>query len=443
MPLTRSLAAAFALLVVLTASCSGGDESSTSTPTASATAVPSATATPDPLANALERVSDDDLAVMVLPADVIGVAVDGFVVGTDSGPANAEAAADDTLDEFDTAEDWINRGYVSGYNLEYEPNELADRIESGTGVWQISTWVARWTDETAATEGLETFLDDIATTVGSEVDGVRVVRFDDLEPATVGDDTSGYEASYAFVQVGLDSRSTGVVFRVGHLTGGAWISRLGVPRGSDQADVERLATALESRIRSILLEEITARPVPIPAPAPAPQQPPPGVPDLAMLVLSLDDLPAGFSIDAEGYDPDPAGDAEYGRDFDAFGQTIGTSELLEFDNSINFFRTAATASAFTEFMADFFTSPAGRAAFADGAFSLEVTQADAQPLDLGDETIRLTISGIGPVGEMELAIFLVRVDNLMTVLIASGRADRFSADDIAPLAAVLADRLRQ
>lgn len=197
-------------------------------------------------------------------------------------------------------------------------------------------------------------------------------------------------------------------------------------------------------MESVLLNELDAEPVAIPVEAVGVDvTPPPGAPDLSLLALGIDDLPAGFAVAGEGYDSDPVALAEYERDFDAFGQVLGSSELLELEDTVALFRNAAGASAFMEFMTDFFTGPTGPDAFAQGEFSIVVDKIAAEPIDLGDEAILLTASGSSPIGDVEFAIFLVRVDGLMSTLIASGRAERFAIEDITPLAEAVAERLRQ
>ena len=70
--------------------------------------------------------------------------------------------------------------------------------------------------------------------------------------------------------------------------------------------------------------------------------------DLAAMLPTLDDLPPGFSIVTEGYDPDPSGIAEYEREFEPLGEstTLGASTATSIYTSIDVFENETNADLF-------------------------------------------------------------------------------------------------
>ena len=68
----------------------------------------------DELEKALQSLSEDDLAIMVLPQEAFGDASDGLEVASYSGVNDSDEVADDTLDPEDTGDDLEEAGFVTG-----------------------------------------------------------------------------------------------------------------------------------------------------------------------------------------------------------------------------------------------------------------------------------------------------------------------------------------
>ena len=421
-----SLAAALLLaLGTVATSCGGGD---------------------DELTQALESLAENDLAVMVLPQEELGDEFANLEVDEDSGFVDNEEAADDTIDPDDTANDLERAGRINGYALEYSDPTFS-ALEAGEGVLSVATVVTLFEDGSGASDFFAKQVDDFQRLEGGEIEvGFILEEVETFAVDGLADEAIGIRAQASFGDVQFYVTTVG--FRLDRLVGAADIGR------ADDADVnqrvEEIARALEQRIEGVLLGEITGTPVPIPEAEEEEEveaPPPTRGPDLAVMALSLDDLPPGVTIDREGYVEDEDTLASYEREFDLGLARIGTSGFSSLECDIDLYETAIQASSIltaveaifagesaSEFFASFFSEGAG----------FEATNVQVQSVslpDLGDNAFGVDVSFDTPIGSFEAVFAYVQVGSVLGSLILTGPLAEVDAADAAPLAEALAQRM--
>ncbi len=400
----------------------------------------------DKLKQALEALGDSDLAIMVLPQEDLGDEFADLEVDDDSGFADNEKAADDTVDPDDTGDELEESGRINGYELTYGDPALS-ALDAGEGLLSVGTEVELFEDVDGASGFIAKQVDDFQRLEGEEVgDGVTLEEVETFAVDGLADEAIGLREQINFSD--LEMFGTVVAFRLDRLVGAATLAR------ADDADVgsqvEEITRALEGRIEGVLLGEITGTPVPIPEPEEdqeAAVPPPEGIPDLAAMALSLDDLPATVSIDREGYVEDEDTVASYEREFDPGQARIGGSRLISLKNDIDLFEGASDASAFFTTFEALYTSEAGAELFASGfaeRSDFEATNVQAEPAvvpDLGDESFAVVISFDTPLGSFDAVNAIVRMDRVLGLLIVVGSAGEIDVTDVVSLAEAMTERM--
>ncbi len=423
--LILAFAAILLSLAAAASACGGGDD--------------------DELKKALESLSENDLAIMVLPQQDLADEFADLDVDEDSGFQDNEARADDTVDPDDTADELKDAGRINGYGLTYWDPALT-ALEEGQGVISVSTEVELFEGGGAASDFFAKQVGDRKRMEGEEIEAN--VTLEDVERFAVdglADEAVGLRQQVSFHDVQM--YGTAVAFRLDRLVGAATLAR------ADDADansqVEDIARALEERITGVLLGEITGTPVPIPeaedeeATVPAPE----GIPDLAAMALSLDDLPAGVSIDREGYVEDEDTVASYEREFDLGEALIGSSRFISLENDLHLYEDSAKAAAFLATFEAPYMSEAGAelfaAGFAEGA-GFEASNIRTQPVpipDLGDDSFAVVISFDTPLGAFEAVHIIVRVGRALSLFILAGLAGESDVADVVPLVEAMVERV--
>ena len=238
------LCLAFGLVATLALACGGGGA--------------------DKLAEALKSVTNDQLAIMVLPQKELGNdAADLPLAPGESGFMDNDSAADSTFDLNDTGADLAKAGRLNGYDLSYSD---FSRFGGEGGALEVATSLDLFTDNDAASKFIAKQIDDLKSLQGQSpsegftIPEVATSRVDGLADEAIG----GW---YRFdVQDEGSGRATFVAFRLGRLVGAA-ISIRADDKNVD-LQVATTARALERRISSILLGEITGTPVPLEEPSP-------------------------------------------------------------------------------------------------------------------------------------------------------------------------------
>ena len=175
----------------------------------------------------------------------------------------------------------------------------------------------------------------------------RLVR--EFEVSDLGDESGGLVLSGEFEGLDVEARSSVAWFRIGRLIGSASVNSAG---DSDHGeDAERLARALEERVRGVLVAEIEATPVPLPR-----VSSPPGGEVAALLeamVLTPDDLPEGARIELDEWSQD-GNEVALERSFATQGLLqLGSSQLMFLSNEVTQYETPLDANLFV----GFFTNP--------------------------------------------------------------------------------------
>jgi hypothetical protein len=399
----------------------------------------------DELQQALESVAENDLAIMVLPQDELGDEFADLEVDEDSGFVDNEQAADDTVDPDDTADDLEEAGRIDGYELAYTGPALS-ALEAGEGIISVTTEVELFEDGGGASGFLAKQIDDFERLEGGELEaGVTLEDVERFAVDGLADEAIGLRQQASFGDV--DMHATLVVFRLDRLVGAATIVR------ADDADVnsqvEEIAQALDERIEGVLLGEISGTPVPIPEAEEeeATVPPPEGIPDLAAMALSLDDLPAGVSIDREGYVEDEDTVASYEREFDLGQARVGSSRFVGLECQMDLYESTLEASAIIAGMESIYAGESVEeffASFLSGEAGLEATNISvelAPLLDLGDDSFAVHVILETAIGPFEYVFAFFRVDDTIGVVIATSMGDEVDVNDVIPLAETMAERM--
>jgi hypothetical protein len=281
---------------------------------------------------ASNEITDEQLAVMVLPDDELGTP-DGFELDLeDSGGMNAREAADWTTDPEDNAADLRQDGWLSGYELTYSNPDDRVSFELGEGVISGDSTVQLFDTETSARAQLVQEIKDLERLRGENAEGVRLARFETFD-VDVGDEGWGIELTAR--ARGVTLHGTGVLFRSGRLV--ADTGFLHVDETGRHSEAVAAARALESRIQRSLAGELDAEPIPLPG-----EQPEPTQAELSKMTLGLEDLPAGARLTDEGRTHGTDG-VTYFRNFDVEQTMIGSSHLLFLRAKTQVFETKAGA----------------------------------------------------------------------------------------------------
>lgn len=385
-------------------------------------------------------VSASDLAIMVLPASVIGPAADGLDVDPDSGPTTTtEDLAESTLDPDDTAEDYAESGFVSGYELDYSTGALDKTLVS------ISSQVTVFETAEQAVAFVDEVVGDAASLEGKEVaPGVELTSVEVEQADGPGDNAWRGTAT---IQFGENSFTSSVhAFTVG--VAAAQVSVVHATGKEPPADLEELAAALEERIIAVATGEVTDEPVPIPDEDGDEETTTTAAEDavLEQMVLQLEDLPDGVSIEKDGYVKD-GGDVSFEREFDLGTTRIGESELVGLQSNVEQMDSATEASLVVGLVGDIIEGPEGaklfaQAAGAEGGFdpkSVEITRIPAE--GIGDKSTLLhgtfDVSGI----TFEAVFAFIAVGRAAGQIYAMGGEGNVQTDDVVELARTMAKRM--
>ncbi len=400
----------------------------------------------DELERALQSVTENDLAIMVLPQEELGEEFADLEIDEDSGFQNNEQATDDTINPEDTGEDLERAGRINGYELEYVAPDLLSMLEAGEGVAVVETMVHLFKDAGAASDFLAEQVEDYQRFEGKEVmPSMTLQEAQTFAVDGLADEAIGVRARVSFGDMQL--YGTGVYFRLGRLVGEAWIAT------GDDADVnsqvKTIARALEERIEGVLLGDITGTPMPLPqVEEEATVAPPPeGAPDLPAMALSLDDLPAGVSIDHEGYVEDEDTVASYEREFDLGSVSIGSSRPISLESEVDLYENATEASGRLAAFELIATSESGvdlLAPVVSERVGFRATDVRLEPLPtsgLGEDSVGFRVSFDSPLGRLEMTFIFVRVDRAVGSVSLMGLGGKVDSTDAISLAEAMAARM--
>ena len=402
----------------------------------------------DELSKALEELRQSDLSTMVLPPDAYGNIANGFSIDPDSGFQDNAEAAEASMNPDDTAGDFSDAGRITGYAVNLEADEIIAMLLSGTGIITIESEVELYEDAESASQYLARTLAEFNDYEGEDVGGLIVGPNTLFDVAEIGDESGGLEFSGSLPAFDVTLYGTVVYFRIGRVEAVVIFSAI-----DDQdlrADAEAAARKLDERIRGVLLGEIDEDPVEIPTEEVAETQPvdrPEDVPDLAKTALQLFDLPAGFEIDAEAYEPLP--DFEFEREFgtgDRLTIELGRTAVVSIQNTVTVYGSSDEARFILSGFVQLLTGDAGRdffaTMFAQGAgFEPDVRELQSVPLNLGEESVAVLGLVETGLGDFAFTFMLVRDGAAVSLITVTALAGSFDFQDLVPLARIAADRL--
>ena len=406
----------------------GGD-----TPTAVGTAAAKAPELP-------QRVTENDLALMVLPLSAYGAGYSNFQAYADSGAFdNPREAARGTDPERATA-DLDRWGRVTGYTLGFAP-----AVQPAKGVRSLETKVELWTSEAGAHDELERELRAYDRYKGTR-EGEDILKGSVQFPVSgLGDEGVSVVTSIVSDRLG-PLTGIQVIFRVGRLIG--WVAMFrndGVDKPNEAIDLAKLlATRIRAELRGEIKEAVVAIPTAAPTRAPL-LTPPTGVPDLASAALRLDDLPKGYGIADPGYRP---GRSEFEIFFEvrSADPMAGTTHLGEIDEDLVSEATASAARNDVAALIGVLTGDSGKQffskEFADtfGADLSSLTIKE-QSLALGDSSRAVTATLSGTNGPQSKAVIAFSLGKVAVVLAIHSVGPGFKFDDLLPLAKAAAARV--
>lgn len=256
------------------------------------------------------KITEEQLARMVLPLEELGPVARGFRLDGSSGPLGNRDAAKDSIDPKDSAVSLVEKGRVTGYTLSYVHPKLAS-LERTEGVDGVETTVELFRDEIYAAGYLDKQVGDFQRFEGTGLGPVRLNAVSEFAVPGVGDEGRGVRGMLRLAGIRFWTTTAG--FRRGRIVASVTIVR--ADRANAAAEARALAAALDVRIQAVLGGRLGGEPVEL---APSSD----GL-KLKALTLRLADLPAGASVSDAGSEKR---DSRF-REFDVGGVPIGGSRF--------------------------------------------------------------------------------------------------------------------
>ncbi len=235
-----------------------------------------------------------------------------------SGYEDNEAAAEDTIDPADTAEVIASRGRIDGYQHDLEDREV---LFSGQGALDrpaaFLSAVDLFSSDASAKAFLLRQLEDFRRLAGTELEeGLTLSGFEELPALGLGPNAFAGRATMKQAAFETPFTMELIAWQRGPLV--ARVSTIALDSENRSSAMTRLAGAMDKRIDGVLAGEITATPLVVePAAArlgseDAAKQA--GF-DLAAMMLTEADLPAGTRMTSDGYQEKSDVVSAYERDF--------------------------------------------------------------------------------------------------------------------------------
>ena len=380
-----------------------------------------------------DPIDASQLAVMVVPRDQLGAPAKGLDLDDDSGVYGNREGADDTIDPHDTAAALRAGGRLGGYELVYSSPKALDIWRTGGGYSDVRTAVELFDTPSDAAVYLDTQARDFARFEGKTIGSVvRLAKTDVVRITDIGESAWAIHGTASFGKI--VTHGTVVAFRRGRIVGSVSIGRGDTREIIGQTRI--IARALDHRIEAVLAGELVAKPMPIPLrPGPA------GLRRLKAATLSLQDLPAGVSVAAEGRKKTTGDRIAYFRSFKVAGVSNLGSRFLTLRAESRLLGRESEARAALEVLG----SRSGRSqalhAFVQSA-GIPASHPSIAPLaDLPSGTVGSVISLRTPKGPFRAFLITVQVGNVLETLSAFGPAAGMDAPDLAAFAVKARTRL--
>jgi hypothetical protein len=379
----------------------------------------------------LAPITKNDLAIMVLPAVELGELAAGLEVDSDSGFQDAAAVAEDSIDPEDTASEIEQLGFRAGYQLDY--STAAGR--------QVTTEVALFGSAEEAAGFVATIVGGARAYEGLEIGGDATLSSVDVEEADAPGDTA-WEGTATVTAGDVEFSSTVVAFTVDNVAATVSVAQPG--EAVPVEEVQPLAEKLAARIEAVAAGDVSDTPVEIPTETTATTEQ--EDPSLERMVLSLDDLPAGVSIEREGYVTD-GGDVSYEREFALGTATIGESELIGLESNAERLDSAAEAAVAVKAVSGIIRGPEGKRlfteSFAEGAgFDAESLEVEELPAEgIGDEATVLHATFDSRAGPFEAVFVFIASGDATGQIYTAAAKGKIVPEDIVSLARTMARKM--
>jgi hypothetical protein len=279
------------------------------------------------------KVTQAQLAAMVLPRSELGTVAAGLRLADDSGPVDNRTAAESSPDPKDTGKSLRSDGRLDGHKAYYGGTVLVTAKKKGPVV--VGTEVELMEDPVYAAQYLHDQVGDFERFQGKQSDGSKAaVR--SFAPEPVGDEAAGLLVTVSKGKQKLFM--TAVAFRRGRVVAVAMVAR---PDKDDQQNEARaLAVKLDKRIQDVLAGRIAVEPVETTETIAAPSFE--GEEKLPGMTMAAADVAPGLEAVSEGK---TEGDGYVGYQR-TFGEThIGGSHLISVRAETRLYESKAAAAA--------------------------------------------------------------------------------------------------
>ena len=278
-----------------------------------------------------------------------------------------------------------------------------------TATGHVSSEVALFGSAEEAQAFVEEKIGQAAQHEGTDIGGgatVTNIEVDELD----GPGDAAWRAR-ATATLGSTDVTTSLSFTIDRVAAAVRVTKVG--EVATDAELDEVAGKLADRIEAVADGEISDTPVQVPTETT--QTTAQEDPALERMALGLEDLPAGVSVDNEGFTSD-GGDVSFEREFALGNATIGQSELIGLQSNVERMDSAAEATLAVQAVSGIVQAPAGKQLFSD-AFA-QGAGFDAQSLEIEE----LSGEGIGDAATVLHATFDTRAGPFEAVLVflASG-----------------------
>ncbi|HXV32679.1 MAG TPA: hypothetical protein VD769_01620 [Gaiellaceae bacterium] len=371
------------------------------------------------------KITQGQLAAMVLPQAELGAIAEGLKLAADSGRVDNAGAAESSPDPKDTGKSLRSDGRLDGHKAYYGGSDLAAKKK---GPFLVGTEVELMEDPVYAAQYLHDQVGDFDLIQGKQQDGSNAA-VGSFSPAPVGDEAQGLLVTLSKGKQKF--LMTAVAFRRGRVVAVAMVAR---PDKKDQQNEARaLAVKLDKRIQDVLAGRIAADPAKVPAPVAAPSFE--GKAELPELTMAGADAAPGLEAVSEG-ETDGDGYVGYQR---TFGEArLGGSHLISMRAETRLYESEAAAAEAAKALA----GQVGRAEYARRAAKAFADETQVRPTNVrarplvglkrGSSGVVVTFDLVG--AKFRIVSIFLRSGRMIETVSGVCRATAFDPDDLRPVA---------
>lgn len=204
------------------------------------------------------QISDDQLALMVLPLSEFGGAYASYRVSSDSGFRTNEREIRNAADQQRTADDIKRYGRRSGYDQTYISAEAYARMQ---GTLLIGSDVELFDTPDGASGYLAAGPDEVKREMTSGSNAATIESETQFDAGALGQESLGLEMAFSYGNNGVPMHAVVVAFRRGRLFAAA--SLLSTDQTAPRDEVLAFAGRLDGRLQAVLRGEVQPEPTPV------------------------------------------------------------------------------------------------------------------------------------------------------------------------------------